>query len=296
MVLEQLYDVEWLKEKPFYGFVLGLAYAMFGIGTAILIFPNDPALIAVTITSLLLMPSLYKISKIEEILEGNEPSFSIKKFYYDNKDFFKIYLAIFFGILIAFSIMSMMLPTLATNHLFKEQLDVLKGNAAGSSTLNTITGNAHFSTSLFKDLINNNMRVMLLCFALSLVIGNGAIFLITWNASVWGTIFGNLAKTAAMGVDKNPFIYFALIIISVLPHMILEISSYIFATISGSVISQGISKEKAFSSKLANIIVYNIVLLAVAFAFLVLASLVETYVLGNFQTYQIIIWQGYMGQ
>jgi uncharacterized membrane protein SpoIIM required for sporulation len=295
MVLEQLYDVEWLKEKPFYGFVLGLAYAMFGIGTAILIFPNDPALIAVAITSLLLMPSLYKISKLEEKIEGEELSFSIKRFYYDNKDFFKIYIAVFFGILVAFSVMSMMLPTLATNHLFREQLDVLKGSALIDSQ-NLITGNAHFNAGLFRDLINNNLRVMLLCFALSLVIGNGAIFLITWNASVWGTIFGNLAKTAALGAEKNPYIYFALIIISVLPHMILEISSYIFATISGSIVSQGIVKERAFSSKLANIIIYNVVLLLVAAIILILASLVETYVLGNFQTYQIIIWQGYMGQ
>jgi len=292
MVLEQIYDVNWLREKPFYGLILGLAYSIFGIGTAILIFPNDPALVAVTITSLLLMPSLYKLSKMEEKIETKAPSFNIKEFYYDNKDFIKIYLAIFFGILISFSIFSIMLPTLATNHLFREQLEVLKGNVAGSK----ITGNAHFNAGLFNDLLNNNIRVMLLCFALSLVIGNGAIFLITWNASVWGTIFGNLAKTAATAVEKDPYIYFALIIISVLPHMILEISSYIFATISGEVISQGIIKEKAFSKKLANIIIYNIVLLFVAFVVLILAALVETYVLGNFQTYQLIIWQGYMGK
>ena len=133
----------------------------------------------------------------------------------------------------------------------------------------------------------------MLCFAVSLAIGNGSIFLITWNASVWGTIFGNIAKTGALAVGKNPFIYLVLILISVLPHVILEIGSYIFATISGSEISESILKEKFGSEAFGNILAINAIILLFAIVILLLGAAVETFVLNNFETYRVIIQQAF---
>ncbi len=279
-MLEEIYDVKWLKNNPAYAFLLGLAYAVIGIGGAILLFPDDPALISVAIISILLMPSLYQLSVIEEESEKSEGWFNLIDLLKKQKSAFKVYLFLFFGIFVTYAFFALFLPNLATNVLFQKQLAILSGKAL-------------FDSGIFIHIFFNNFRILMLCFVISLIAGNGAIFLITWNASVWGTIFGNLAKTSASAVGKDPWIYFALIILSVLPHLVLEITSYIISIISGSVISEASLKERIFSPQFNLILKYNLVLLVLGFVILVIAALVESYVLNNASTYSTIILQSF---
>jgi len=284
MVLEQIYSVDFLRKSPIYTFLLGINYALIGLGAALLMFPEDPALVAVAITSILFLPSLYKLAVLEEKEERSEKGFSLSKIFRIQKQFIKVYLYAFLGIFVVFSVFSIVLPKLAVNHLFREQLAILSS-----------TGQAIFSKGLFFGILTNNLKIFLLCFLVSFVLGNGAIFIITWNASVWGTIFGNLANTAATAVGKSPFIYFVLILISVFPHMILEIVAYILAIIAGTLISEGFLKEKFGSEKMNRIMRDNLLLLLVAILILVLGALVETYTLSNVETYRTIIQQSFLG-
>ena len=75
------------------------------------------------------------------------------------------------------------------------------------------------------------------------------IFLIVWNASVWGTIFGLTAKSAAVFADKHPIYFFGLIMLIVFPHMIIEGIAYFLAAISGSVISKDVILEQFASDR-----------------------------------------------
>ena len=290
-MLEQLYDADFLRKNPFYAFVLGAAYSAIGIGASVLLFPQDPALVAVLIISVLFLPSLYKLSMIEEaeeslsIIEEAEESREggILRTIYRQKQFIKVYFYAFFGMFVVFTFFSTIMPTLAANVLFRQQLELI--GVAGKAVA--------FSQPLFTGLLANNVKVLFLCFVVSLVLGNGAIFLITWNASVWGTIFGNIAKTGAIAVGKNPFIYLLLILISVLPHVILEIGAYIFATISGTELSEGFLKERFGSPAFRNLIAINALILLLSILVLVAGAAVETYVLNNFETYRTIISQAF---
>ena len=274
MVFEKLYSHEFLLKRPSFSFLLGIGYTILGLFLALMLFRENPALIAVGITSLLLIPSLYELTSSAEITETKETNFwRVLK---SNFPMIKIYIFIFFGIFFTFAFFSIVLPELAKYHLFQQQLAIL-------------TGGATFSTGLFWHLFTWNLQVLLLCFIVSLVAGNGAILFIAWNASVWGTIFGNLAKTAAMVSGGSAVIIFILIILSVFPHTFLEGLSYIISTISGSVLSDGISREKFFSSNMWRIFKYNALLLLVAFGVLFIACAVETFVLNNFVTYNMII-------
>jgi len=277
-MLEQLYSAKFLREKPIYAFLLGIAFSVIALGASLLLFPQDPALISVLIISVLFLPSLYKLSAMEEKQEAKEKGFW--KSIYNQRQLIKVYFYAFFGILITFAFFSAILPSLATNFLFKQQLSIL-----GSS------GGAVFSSGLFSGILSNNIKIMLLCFGISLVLGNGSIFFITWNASVWGTIFGNIAKTGALAAGKSPLIYLILILISVLPQVILEVFSYIFATISGTELSEGFLKER--TAKLKKIIYVNLLILVLAFIAIIIAAVVETFVLNNFETYRIIISQAF---
>jgi len=275
MVFERLYSAEFLHERPYFGFLLGIGYTILGLFIAIMIFPNDPALIAVGITSLLLMPSLAQLSDSQEIDKKKVPTFlSYLKI---SVPHIKVYAYIFFGILFTFAAFSIMLPKLAAGHLFKMQLGILTGQAI------------NFSWPLFWDLFTWNMQVLGLCFFLSLVAGNGAIFFIAWNASVWGTIFGNLAKTAAIISTANPFILFILVILSVFPHTFMEGLSYIISTLAGTTLSDGIVKEDFKSQRMWTIFKYTGLLLLVGVGVLFIGMAIETYVLGNFTTYRTII-------
>ena len=273
MVLEQLYSAEFLREKPYYGILLGLSYTVFGIALAMFLFPKDPALVAVAITAIFLLPTLYQVTQTEE-QENATTDFSAQKLWQENKKTTYLYLAIFFGSFFAFALFSLMLPKLAGNMLFKQQLQIMYG-----------IGHATFSNQLFWELLVNNFKVLLLCFLLAIVAGNGSIFLIIWNASVWGTIFGRLALTVGAKIAGSPVIIFVLIMLSVLPHVFLEMISYILAVMSGSLISSGFAKEDVKGQRMQSVLMYNIALLGAALAVLVIAAAVETFVLNNFDTY-----------
>ncbi len=275
MVFEQLYSAEFLHDHPYYGFLLGIGYTILGLFISLMIFPNDPAVIAVGIIALFLIPSLSQLTDSAEITQPKIPTF--KHFLKEVFPHTKVYVYIFFGIFFTFAFFAMVLPSLAAGHLFKIQLDIVTGKAMT------------FSTYLWWDLFSWNMQVLGLCFLLSLIAGNGAILFIAWNASVWGTIFGNLAKTAAVVSTANVFVIFLLVIISVFPHTFLEGLSYMISTIAGTTLSDGIVKEKLMSNNMKIILRYNLALLLIAIGVLAVGMIVETYVLGNFSTYRTII-------
>ncbi len=272
MVLEQLYTIDVLRKKPVLSFLLGLGHTVFATFFALLIFPQDPALVIVAVASMLLIPSLHTFALIEEAAERAEGIAQIVK---HNYDFYKVYLFIFLGSFIVFAFFSAFLPGLAANHLFKQQVSVLTGGA--------------FSAGLFTELFMNNIQVILLCFLIAIVAGNTGIFMIIWNASVWGTIFGIIAKSAAINLGASAPVLLGLVLLSVVPHVIIEISSYILAVIAGTVISKGIVSEGIFSRAFGRILALNLGLLIIAILVLVIGAGVEAYVLENFSTYQKII-------
>ncbi|MEK6963382.1 MAG: stage II sporulation protein M [Nanoarchaeota archaeon] len=285
MVLEHLFPETWLEQKARYGFLLGAGYSILGLVIAQVLFPADPALVAVAMTSLMLLPELYKIFSIEERQERSEKKFNLWKLVSDNFDFMRVYLFILLGVFVVYALSVIILPNLQVNSLFREQLAMrgASGNAVFTSA----------SASLFESIFFNNLWVLIACFLISLLAGEGAIFLLVWNASVWGTIFGVTARNAAYYSHSNPFYYLGLILLIVLPHAILEIFSYVLAAISGGVISKGVLLEK-FDSKLFNqVFTYNFILFLIALLVLVLGAGVETWVLEHIQTYAQIIAQSY---
>jgi len=281
MVLEHIFPEDWLENKGRYAFILGVVYSVVGVLLAQILFPGDPALISVAITSLLLLPELYKIFSIEERKESVEQRISLPNLVRDDIDIVRIYTFLFLGILLVYSIGTMVLPSFQVNTLFREQLEIRFGQG--------FAGNAFTISSLFWDLLSNNFMVLIACFILALLTGDGGILLITWNASVWGAIFGITAKNAAAFSGQHPFYLFLMIMLVVFPHMILEAISYFLAAISGAVISKDVLLEEFASDRFFEVFGFNLYLFFLALTFLVLGAAVETWVLNNVDIYQQII-------
>ena len=288
MVLEQLYPIEFLKEKPRYALLLSFAFTVFATFFGMMIFPQDPALVIVAMASTLLIPSLYQFTVFEEKVEREIAGMGVRDVLITNKQLFKVYTYMFFGSFFVFAIFSMVLPSLATNYLFRTQMAAVAGGAiAGIGT--------KFSMVLLWELLSNNFQVLMLCFIVSIIAGNGSIYLIIWNASVWGTVFGTLAKTTALHLGASSGVLFLLIMISVFPHVLLEMGSYILAVISGTVISNALAREQIVSKRFGKVLLVNLVILGLALLVLLIGGIVETYVLDNFMTYQRIIQLSFGG-
>ena len=289
MVLEHIFPEDWLERKGIYAFLLGIGYSIVGVFIASILFPGDPALVAVAFTAMLLLPELYKIFSIEERQESLEQRVNFKSLWRDDIEVVRIYIFLFLGVMLVYSVGTILLPELQANNLFREQLEIRFGQGfSGSATAGSATGEI-FSSGLFYVLLTNNFLVLMACFILALLAGDGAIFLITWNASVWGTIFGLTAKNAATVAGQHPLYFFALIMLIVFPHMIIEAISYFLAAISGSVISKDVLLEQFASERFFEVFGFNLYLLLFGLLFLLLGAIVETFVLQNVSIYQEII-------
>ena len=286
MVLEHIFPEDWLESKGRFAFILGVVYSIIGVLIAKILFPGDPALVSIAFTSMLLLPELYKIFSIEERKESLEQHVTFRGLWRDDIELVRIYIFLFLGILIVYSLGAMLMQGLDANTLFREQLEIRYGQGFAGQAVNV---GGLFTSDLFFELLSNNFLVLMACFILALLSGDGAIYLITWNASVWGTIFGITAKTASAFSGQNPFYLFGLIMLIVFPHMMLEAISYFLAAISGSVISKDVLLEEFASDRFLEVFGFNLYLLLGGLIFLVLGAAVEAFVLENVGIYQEII-------
>ena len=289
MVLEHIFPEDWLEKRAIYAFILGIGYSIIGILIAKTLFPQDPALVAVAFTSLLLLPELYKIFSIEERKERMESRVTLKALWRDDIGMIKIYLALFIGIVLVFSVATMMLPAFKTNNLFREQLEIRLGQGfAGNAILGVQ------DSGLFWGILGNNFKVMIACFIMALLTGDGAIFLITWNASVWGTIFGWTAKAASEFSGQGVLSLFGKIMVSVTPHMLIEALAYILAAIAGAMISKDVLLEEFASERFMEVFGFNLYLILFALIALLVgawweAGLLSQSFFGLGETYAEII-------
>jgi len=282
-MIEALYPINLIQRKSIFALILGIAYSIIGISIAVILFPEDPAIVAVALIALMFYPTLKTLMKIEAEEEAQNLRFNFLDFFNDHKYIFKIYILFFLGALLGFAFFSINLPSLATNHIFNNQIDILYG----------VTGHA-FSMNRFIGLFANNLSVLILIFITAFFIGDGGIFLLTWNASVWGTIFGLFAKNYATSASKNPFFAFLIVLAIVITHTLLEAFAYVSSANAGGIISRGIIKEKFMSDRFKSIIKGTLITLLFAFIVLIIAVTVETFVLDNVTFYKEIVMHSFV--
>ncbi len=293
MVLERLVPENIAEKKLSYAFFLGVIYSIIGIVVASFLFPADPSLVAVAFTAILLIPTIRKIYQVEENELKSEKKFSFKILWKDENDFTKFYLLLILGIFLVYAISALILPSMSVNALFRDQLE-LRGAGAVQTNL---SGQAAFTGGLFWALVANNLIVLIACVIMSFLTGDGAIFLLTWNASLWGTIFGVTARNASLVSHVSPLLILGLILLIVLPHVFLEMFPYILGAISGGLISNDIVVEKGESKKERYQSKYwkaAIMIFVIALVVVVIGAAVETFVLDNVSIYAKIIQQSYL--
>ena len=277
MVLEQLYSSNWLEQKARYAFLMGIAYSIIGIAVAIFLSTSnfianeEIGLASIFLISLLLVPSLNRLLLIEEKQITRENKFNVILLFRDHWDIIKVYTFLFLGMMLTFSMFSLMWPKVATLSIFTHQANIVP----------TLAGRA-VAGGHFLNVLGNNIGVLLLILIGSFIYGAGAIFLLTLNASVWGTIFALYIKTGVFGTNYNIIIGFILLMIAIFFHLILESGSYFLAIIAGGIVSKAVIRERLFSKRFTIVIQDALYIFIIAIIVLILAAFVETYFTPSF--------------
>jgi len=234
VVLEHLIPEAVIERKPVLALVLAVVYSTVSILIARILFPANSGIVSVIFLSIFLIPYFSDLLKREERQEEREKSWSIRRLVVDNKETYLTYLFLFVGVYLTYMLYSFGMHKfgLDTGVVFREQL-----------SLESLRGGAAFSSAQFWAIFLNNWWVLLACFLIALVAGDGAVFFIAWNASTWGTIFGYRAVEASLTTGQSALWLLLLVLLITLPHVLLEGTAYIISAIAGGIISDDVVRR-----------------------------------------------------
>ena len=187
---------------------------------------------------------------------------------------------LFFGITLALVLSYVVLPTEVTDNVFNLQKEAIvnvnaniQSNATGNVSRINVLGKIFF----------NNLSVLFFCLVFSFLYGTGAIFILTWNASViaaamGGLIKSELAKVASLVGFSSISAYFGITTFSFfryMTHGILEVASYFIAGLAGGIISIALIRHNL---KEERVLVDAFDLILISVGLLLIAGVVEVYI------------------
>lgn len=256
-MLESLVKAEVLEQRNYEMFFMALAIGAISITMATLISTGDelPHL-AVAFCCIAMAPIMVRIIQMEE---QKDEATRVGPFFGGYWIIIKTYSYYFLGIIVIFSLLFALLPEDHSSKIFSAQVNELKAiRSLGSGR--AIGGCGFFC------ILKNNMGVLVLATLFSFVFGAGAIYVITWNASIIGVLIGIAAKEGAgqlttisvpaalppvcgsaidsvCSVAGGPNILISYMIalpcsiLALVPHGIFEIGAYFMAGLAGGIIS-----------------------------------------------------------
>ncbi len=251
-------------------FFYALCITPISLFLAYVIFPNLTSILFLFFMTIASVPTFYMfLREEEEVIEklsGNTKEV-IESIFERNKKVIYAYAYFFLGSIVALTFLYTFLPKEYLSLFFKYQIN----------TVDAIRGMAVLRGSDFATIFFNNVKVSFMAFLLSFFFGTGAIFVISWNASIIATFFGSLSREyASNGMCKFFAAIYGLTVgtLSIIIHGIPEILAYFVAGIAGGVLSLGIYKGK-FTEEIIKdaLLIYSFSVLL-----LLIAAFLEAYV------------------
>ena len=268
-MFESFLDFNEIRKKPY----MMLVWSMLISSIAILIAMQISYRVAISgvvfnlsgVFSVLftIIPAVYFITlviKTEESLEERDILKYHRKSFWQRHELYLQWMGLFFiGITLAFSLWSFALP----QDFFQVQnskIDQIQGSFTEGNYIRGDFGS-------FAMVVQNNLQVMLFAFVFSLIFGAGAIFIITWNASILG-----IAITRGSSfVHEIP-----LVGMRYLPHGIPEILAYLCAGLAGGILSAAIIRKH--DNRILKLIAFDAAkILFLAIVLIVIAGGIEVY-------------------
>jgi uncharacterized membrane protein SpoIIM required for sporulation len=274
MVLESLFNPFTVKKKPWEMFLAGILYSVVGLTLSYYVFREVSGLLTVFLIVMASLPLVYTTIKNEEELDlKSDKEWKLLK---EHTKVLIFLMFLFLGITTALTFAYVFLPAETVDTVFSlQQQAILNVNS-------NVQGNVT-QIGLFSKIFVNNLKVLFFCVIFSFLYGTGAIFILTWNASVVATAMGNLFKTEiAKGASlvglPSLASYFGAASFSFfryMTHGLLEMASYFVAGLAGGIISIALIKHNL---KEERVFIDALDLILISLGLLLIAGLVEVYI------------------
>ncbi len=283
MVLESIMNPAKAERKPLEMMGIGFLYTLIAIMLALWIFYNYSSMIFVFLVSVAAIPLMYNTIKYEEKkdMEDLEEVVLLK----EHSKALKFFMYLFIGITIAATTAYVLLPSETVGVVFESQTSTI--NSINGQVVGSMTGNVlKEQFGIFTQIFLNNIKVMIFCGLFSFIYGAGAIFILSWNASVIGVAMGNFIRgniatyANAVGLEKAGY-YFQTISIGLLKyviHGIPEVAAYFAAGLAGGIISIAIIRHDFGTRKFEHILLDSADLFLISIGLLLLAAILEVWV------------------
>lgn len=277
MVLESLVNPVSAEKRPWQMILLGAIFASISILLSLLVFKQSSSLVMVFFTVICSFPIVYNTIKLEELKD--EEGITEKTLIKEHCKALGVFMFLFLGILLASVIWYVFLPPGVVEDLFSLQATTIKN--INSRFLGGFADSSTFSIIFF-----NNLRVLSICILFSFLYGVGAMFILTWNATVIATAIGAFIREEITLIASNlgsvPVSnYFHIVskgFLKYMPHGAIEILAYFVAALAGGIISTAVIRHSFGTRKFEKIIFDVSELLIISVALLVLSCLVEIFI------------------
>lgn len=273
MVLELLVNPKKVQGKLWEVFFLGFAYSFIAVFLSFWIFRNYVSLIMITITVIAAVPFVHSIISREEKKELKIKE--EKKLFKEHEKAILMFVFLFLGFVASFLLVYLILPAEITSKVFDVQLETVLAVKSAMPTGNFI---ANFNT--ISIIFLNNLKILFFCILFSFFYGAGAIFILTWNASVMATAIGSFIKEKmieASGIAG----YFNITTVGLLQyflHGMPEIIAYFLGALASGIISIALIRHDFRDNNFKRITkdAFDLVLLAIFILFI--AALIEVFI------------------
>ena len=284
MVLESLSSPWKAEQRPYMLILWGAVYAVLAGALALFLFPGDmSSMVMVALTAIAAVPLMYNTIKFEEAKEST--SLSEKKLLMEHSKAIMVFVMLFLGMTLGMTLLYLFLPAFVSSgqvsHLFSNQIQTFKTINPGHQITGQVTGT---SGDVFLKIFMNNLKVLVFCIVFSLLYGAGAMFVLSWNASVIALAIGNVIHTGlvATGAALSFGDYFHIIAIQGFSryfiHGIFEFGAYIIAALAGGIISVAIIKKHFHGPNVEHVILDVSDLILASLVVLTFAAVIEVYI------------------
>jgi len=268
MVLESLISVDKAEKKYKSMFFYGVLFVSVAIILALWIFHDQSSMVVVFLVVIACVPLMYNTMKHEESIDLNvEQERTLLR---EHSKVLKFLMFLFLGFIVAFAIWFIFLPEPTTETLFNTQLSTI------GQINSKITGDAT-SAGVLTQIFLNNFKVLFFCVFFSFFYGAGAIFILTWNASVIGAAIGVFVREK-LSYFGSYFLVIPLALLRYMTHGFFEILAYFIGGLAGGIISIAIIRHHTDNKKFRIVLTDSLDLIILAVIILIIAALVEVYI------------------
>ncbi|MFW5977539.1 MAG: stage II sporulation protein M [Candidatus Nanoarchaeia archaeon] len=284
MVVESLFSIKKILKKPSLLIAVGFLYTILALFLSLFIFRSQASIVFVFLIVMAAIPLMLALIRGEEQkdLDENNNQHLFKK----HRRVITCFLALFLGITIGVVVVYSFAPTDLLEPLFSSQIDTLQELNHNIFLPEPTAAVAQGDLGFFSTIFFTNVKVLLFCVLFSFLYGSGAIFILSWNASVIGVAIGNFIKTeiasasSALGLSHVAS-YFSVVSIGFLKysvHGIPEIAGYFVGALAGGIISAAVIKHDLKGKNFEKIILDTADLLFVAIALIAVAGVLEVWI------------------